>query len=205
MFPDPVAISYGGSGTIARQITQGAPADVVILANPIWMDWLEDHDAILDETRFDMATNRLVLVGAKSSAALLSMDGATLLSALNGGRLAMGQRDAVPAGIYAREWLIHIGAWDMMAPHLAETENVRAALALVARGETPLGVVYATDALAEGNVNVVWNIPEAAHRDIRYPAAAVTSAGAAFAAFLKSDAARKIFYSKGFLPARDPQ
>ena len=176
-YPEPVAISYGGSGLMARQLANGAPADLVILANPQWIDWLAQRGAILPDSRIDLLRNRLVVVGPKDAPALDSPTAETLLTALNDGRLAIGQRDSVPAGIYAKAWLEHIGAWSALAPHLAETDNVRAALALVSRGEAPLGIVYASDALADPSVDVVWQVPEDQHPKIIYPAAAVTERG----------------------------
>jgi len=107
----------------------------------------------------------------------------------------------VPAGSYVRDWLRHIGAWDAMQPHLAETDNVRAALALVSRGEAPLGVVYATDAAADPGVRVLYSVPGGTHPAIVYPAAALSADGAAFLAFLQEDAARAVFAAHGFTPA----
>ena len=112
----------------------------------------------------------------------------------------MGQRDGVPAGIYAHEWLQHIGAWDALQPHLAETDNVRAALALVAVGAAPLGLVYASDAQAEPRVAVIYQVPPDTHDPIRYPAAALTNAGRGFVELLQSPQAAMIFSSHGFAP-----
>lgn len=199
--PAPVTVSYGGSGTMARQVAQGAPADLVILASPDWMDWLETHAPLLPGSRRDLLSNTLVLVGPKGAAALPDPDAVALLAALGDGRLAMGQRDAVPAGSYARAWLTHIGAWDALQPHLAETDNVRAALALVALGEAPLGVVYDSDALAEPGVDVLWAIPGDQHPAILYPAAAITPRGAALLATLSSPGAATTFARFGFTAA----
>ena len=115
----------------------------------------------------------------------------------------MGQRDAVPAGSYAREWLEAEGLWDGVQTRLAETDNVRAALALVARGDVPLGIVYRTDALAEPDVSILFDVPSDRHSPITYPAAALTDAGAAFVAYLGSAAAREIFTTYGFAPVRE--
>ncbi|TMM55196.1 molybdate ABC transporter substrate-binding protein [Sulfitobacter sabulilitoris] len=199
-YPAPVVVSYGGSGTMARQIALGAPADLVILASPDWMDWLRDQGALADRKRVDLLRNRLVLIGPAGARPLPNPDAAALLDALQGGRLAMGQRAAVPAGIYARAWLAGIGAWDALAPHLAETDNVRAALALVARGEATLGVVYATDAAADTSVDVLWTVPEDRHPPIVYPAAALSDAGDAFLRHLGMTDARDTFEQHGFLP-----
>jgi len=172
-------ISYGGSGTLARQISLGAPADIVILANETWANWLYDTGDVAARPR-PILSNRLVLITPRDGPVLNSPDAAALLAALQGGRLAMGQHLSVPAGIYARAWLTTIGAWDRMQPHLAETENVRAALALVARGEAPLGIVYASDAQASDDVAVAWTIPTDQYPPILYHGIALTQAGAAF-------------------------
>ena len=143
-----------------------------------------------------LARNALVLIGPSGAAPLAGPE--ALPERLGEGRLAMGQRDAVPAGAYAQEWLRSVGLWDQLAPYLAETDNVRAALALVARGETPLGVVYATDAAAEPRVTVVYDIPEDRHAPILYPAATLSPAGAAFLDRLADDAAREVWAAHGF-------
>ncbi|HBR39303.1 MAG TPA: molybdate ABC transporter substrate-binding protein [Sulfitobacter pontiacus] len=193
-----VALSFGGSGTMARQIDAGAPADVVLLAAPVWMTWLRDRGAVQADAVVDLLGNSLVLIAPADSN--VAPDPADLAGALGDARLAMGQRDAVPAGIYAREWLETTGQWDAIAPHLAETDNVRSALALVARAETPLGVVYRTDALAEPQVRILYDIPQETHSPITYPAAALTDSGAAFMAHLQSDDARAVFARHGFKP-----
>ena len=193
-----VALSFGGSGTMARQIDAGAPADVVLLAAPVWMTWLRDRGAVQADAVVDLLGNSLVLIAPADSN--VAPDPADLAGALGDARLAMGQRDAVPAGIYAREWLEATGQWEAIAPHLAETDNVRSALALVARAETPLGVVYRTDALAEPQVRILYDIPQETHSPITYPAAALTDSGAAFMAHLQSDDARAVFARHGFKP-----
>ncbi len=193
-----VALSFGGSGTMARQIDAGAPADVVLLAAPVWMTWLRDRGAIEADAVVDLLGNSLVLIAPADNN--IAPDPADLAGALGDARLAMGQRDAVPAGIYAREWLEVTGQWEAIAPHLAETDNVRSALALVARAETPLGVVYRTDALAEPQVRILYDIPQETHSPITYPAAALTDIGAAFLAHLQSDDARAVFARHGFKP-----
>jgi len=195
-----VTLSFAGSGTLARQIAAGAPVDAVVLAHRDWADWLGTQGLILPDTLRDIAGGRLVLIGAPDAAPLDTPDAANLMTALDGGRMAIGQRDGVPAGIYAREWLQTIGAWDALLPHLAETDNVRAALALVAQGAAPLGVVYASDAVAEPRVAILYAVPEAAHSPIRYPAAAVTDAGRGFVEYLATPAAAAIFAEHGFAP-----
>ena len=172
-------ISYGGSGTLARQISLGAPADVVILANEIWANWLVDRGHVTGPARALMS-NRLVVIAPAGASPLGAGDTDTLRRALGDGRLAMGQHQSVPAGIYAQAWLTQIGAWDILQPHLAQTENVRAALALVARGETPLGIVYASDAQASDAVTVVWDVPSDQHPPILYIGLGLTPLGDTF-------------------------
>jgi molybdate transport system substrate-binding protein len=193
---DTVTLSYAGSGSIARQVSLGAPADAVILAHPRWMDWLNDKGII--NTQRDIAHNSLVLIGAKNAPPLL--DPANLSKRLDSSRLAMGQHLSVPAGIYAQSWLEHIGQWKTLSTQLAEVENVRLALALVARNEVPLGVVYRSDALADQNVSILYEVPAKTHATITYPASALTPKGAAFVALLTSPQAQAIFKSHGFVP-----
>ena len=199
MSVDAVEISFGGSGTIARQVALGAPADVVILAHPRWMNWLEEQNALMPETRRDMLSNEIVMIGP-DTADDLEPDTQAIAERLGDNRLAMGQRDAVPAGIYGKEWLEHLGLWDEIEPRLAETENVRLALALVARGEAPLGIVYASDAAAEPKVRVLLRAETGSHSAIVYPAAAVTEDGAALLDDLMNAETAAIFAKHGFVP-----
>lgn len=196
----PVTLSYAGSGTLARQIAAGAPADVIVLAHADWATWLQSRGLLLEDTLADVAGGQLMLIGQTGTGQLQITDAATLREALKGGRLAIGQRDGVPAGTYARDWLQHMGAWEDLQPHLAETDNVRAALALVAVGAAPLGVVYASDAQAEPRVAGVYAIPPHTHAPIRYPAAALTEAGRDFISLLRSPQATEIFAQHGFAP-----
>lgn len=200
LYPGEVAVSPAGSGLLARQVGAGAPADVVILANTEWMDWLEREGAVNPTRRVALLGNRLVLIGPAGALDLDTVDAGALLDRLDGGRIAIGQTQGVPAGIYGRAWLEAAGLWDALRPHLAQTGNVRAALALVARGEAPLGVVYATDAAAEPGVRVLYEVPEALHDPIIYPAATLTEAGAPFMAFLQGREARAVFEAQGFVP-----
>ena len=199
-----LVLSYGGSGQIARQVAQGAPADVVILANVIWMDWLEAQGSIGAGNRLDLLGNSLVLVGPQGAEPLTEITADSLLQRLTDRRLAMGQTQGVPAGIYGRQWLENTGFWPQLAPRLAETENVRAALTLVARGEAPLGLVYGTDAEAEDGVVILYRIPDDMHDPIIYPAAMIDNENAAesvdFMEFITSPGATDIFRRHGFVP-----
>ncbi|QFT59155.1 Molybdate-binding periplasmic protein precursor [Sulfitobacter sp. THAF37] len=193
---DGVALSYGGSGTMARQTAAGAPVDVIVLASPLWMTWLAEQGVDGAADAVSVARNTLVVVGAPGAAPLSGAE--DLLPRLQGRRLAMGQRDAVPAGAYAQTWLRAVNRWDALQAHLAETDNVRAALALVARGEAPLGVVYATDAAAEPRVSVLYQVDEALSGPITYPAAALRPDGRPFLRVLQSPEARAVFARHGF-------
>ena len=199
-----IVVSAGGSGTLARQIAQGAPADVVMLANAEWMTWLVAQGHVAADDVRPLLSNRLVLISTAGAPDLSDVSAKALLARLDGGRMAIGQTTGVPAGIYGRAWLEKTGLWDAMQPHLAETENVRVALALVARGEAPLGIVYATDAVADSSVRVLYAIPEDPDWPITYPAAALTPNGQVFLDFLASAEARAIFVRHGFIPLGAP-
>jgi molybdate transport system substrate-binding protein len=198
-----VAISYGGSLGLARQIVAGAPADIFASADEESMDEAVKGGAIREGTRFDLLSNRLVVVAPKASPIdALALDRDALAKALGEGRLATGEVKTVPIGRYAKAALTKLGLWDIVEPHLAMTDNVRAALAFVARGEARLGIVYATDAAAEPGVKIVATIPGDSHPPITYPfaitAASHNDAAALFLGFLKSPAAGAIFKSQGF-------
>ncbi|MEW9919322.1 molybdate ABC transporter substrate-binding protein [Marimonas sp. MJW-29] len=197
-FTGDVSLSFGGSGTMARQIAAGAPADVVVLASTLWMDWLVAEGTAISAGPEAVASNALVVIGAADAAPLESPD--ALAERLGTDRLAMGHRTAVPAGTYARQWLEFAGLWETLEDRLAETDNVRAALAFVARGAAPFGIVYASDAAAEPAVQVLWRVDPAAHDPILYPAAALTPAGVAFFDALLTPDAEKTFAVHGFAP-----
>jgi molybdate transport system substrate-binding protein len=198
-----VVVSYAGSAALARQIEAGAPADVFVPANAAWMDALEAEGLIAPGTRRDLLGNRLVLIAHGAGAAPVGIaPGFDLAGLLGDGRLAMALVDAVPAGVYGKAALVALGVWQAVEPRVAQADSVRAALALVARGEAPYGIVYATDAAAEDDVTVVGTFPEATHPPIVYPAA-VTAASAhpraaAFVDYLASDAAAAAFARHGF-------
>lgn len=198
-----VTASFASSSTLAKQIAQGAPAGVFLSANPKWMDFLEAEGAIVEGSRTDLLGNSLVLIAPRDTVRLVTVDAALPLAQMLGadGRLSVGDPDHVPAGLYARQALTALGLWEVAAPRLARASDVRAALALVARGETPLGIVYATDAAISDEVAVAGAFPEGSHPPIRYPAARIAGSGAeaeAFLAFLKGDAAAAIFQRYGF-------
>lgn len=200
-------ISYAGSNALAKQIEAGAPADLFVSADEAWMDYADKAGAIRPGSRFNFLRNTLVLIapadGSAASGVSLSPGlGPNLAKALAGGKLAMANTEAVPAGKYGKAALEKLGGWDAVKGQVAQAENVRAALLLVARGEAPLGIVYATDAAADPKVKVVATFPADSHPPIVYPAAliktSVNSDAAAFLAFLKSAPARASFERQGF-------
>ena len=200
-----VVVSYAASSALAKQIEQAAPADVFISADREWMDYLVARKAVDATSRFDLVRNRLVLVApaAAGGPAHVPLRAAALAQALGAdGRLAVAETDNVPAGRYARQSLVALGLWDVVSARLAPSENVRGALAFVARGEAPLGVVYETDARAEPRVRVVARFPDGSHTPIVYPAARVAASPAArsasFLAYLHGARARAIFLRAGF-------
>jgi molybdate transport system substrate-binding protein len=200
-----VKASYAASSVLAKQIEAGAHADVFFSADREWMDYLEQRGLLRAGTRDDVLGNALVLIAPADSALQLKIaPGFALAGALGGGRLACADPDSVPAGLYARAALTKLGVWDQVDAHLARAENVRAALAYVARGETPLGIVYQTDALADKHVRVVDVFPAATHEPILYPAAVTAVAApesARYLSFLRGATARQIFVRYGFTSA----
>ena len=196
-------ISYAASPALAKQIEQGAPADMFISADLDWMDYVQGKNLIKTESRFNLLGNQIVLIAPKDSkTTTLAITGADLAKALAGGRLSMANVDAVPAGKYGKAALEKLGAWSAMKDSIAQAENVRAALLLVARGEAPLGIVYGTDAASEPNVRIVATFPEGSHPPIVYPAAPTkvsSNADAkAFLDFLRGAKARASFEKQGF-------
>jgi molybdate transport system substrate-binding protein len=197
----PVTFSYGGSSALARQIEQGAPADVFISADPDWMTDADKRGFIQTATRKDLLTNHLALVAPKDSPIRLKIaPWFPLLQALGGGKLAMADA-AVPAGIYGQAALTNLNVWTQVEAQVARADNVRGALNFVARGEAPLGIVYDTDALVEPAVRIVDLFPDSSHPPILYPAALTKAAGPGSAEFLKfveGPEAKAIFERYGF-------
>lgn len=200
-----VRVSYAGSSALARQIEQGAPADLFFSADRDWMDYLQQRGLIDRGSRRDLLGNSLVLVApASSDTRPLVLKQGTDLSPRLGrqGRLALALTASVPAGKYAKAAFTSLGMWPALAPRVAEAENVRAALTLVARGEAPLGVVYASDARAEPAVRVVAAFPARSHAPIVYPIAKTANSrhpqANAFARWLAGPAAAEIFRQHGF-------
>lgn len=200
--------SYAASSAIARQIEQGAPADIYVSADSDWMNYLADRKLIVASSRKDLLTNNLALIApADSKVALKIGKGMPLAKALGDGRLAVAGPD-VPAGKYAKASLSALGVWDSVSGNLAQAENVRMALQYVARGESPLGIVYDTDAKVEPKVRIVGLFPAGTHPKIVYPVAVVAASknpdAAKFMAYLSGPQAGAIFRKYGFtvLPRR---
>jgi molybdate transport system substrate-binding protein len=205
----PAVASFASSSTLAKQIARGAPADIYVSANVRWMDYLENAGAIQADSRVDLLGNALVLVTARGSG--FDCDpgaGCDLAAALGDGRLAVGDPDHVPAGLYAKQALIRLGQWPELEPNLARASDVRGALALVTRGETPAGIVYATDAALHEDVETVATLPADSHDPIVYPAARVADSdrpqAAALLRYLAGPQARDVFARYGFTVVAPP-
>lgn len=200
---EPVRISYAASSQLAKQIESGAPADMFISADLDWMNYLEKRHLIQPATRRNLLGNELVLVAPADSGVKVDIKpGFNPVGLLKGGRLAMADPDSVPAGKYGKAALEKLGIWQAVAPHVAGAENVRAALLFVDRKETPLGIVYATDAASDPNVEIAGVFPVNTHPPIIYPAALTAASNnpdaAKFLAFLESPAAKPAFAKQGF-------
>lgn len=196
-------LSFAASSALAKQIDSGAPADLFISADLKWMDWVAERKLIDGASRKTLLGNALVLIAPKDSTVDIKIEkGFKLADVLGDGRLAMGEPGSVPAGIYGKAALTSLGVWDEIAPKVAGAENVRVALAYVARGEAPLGIVYATDARSDPRVKVVDTFPEDSHPPVVYPVVLTASStnpdAKAFLAFLSSPEAAKVFEDEGF-------
>jgi molybdate transport system substrate-binding protein len=201
-----VKSSLAASSALAKQIEAGAPADVFFSADLEWMDYLDQRKLLKPGSRRDVVLNRLVLIApADSKVSVKIAPGFDLLKALGSdGKLATGDPDSVPVGKYAHAALEKLGVWDRVSSRIVRAENVRAALAFVARGEAPLGIVYRTDALAEKRVRIVDEFPADSHPAVVYPIALTTHASPQaqkFEDFVSGDAAKAIFKKFGFTPA----
>jgi molybdate transport system substrate-binding protein len=199
-----VKVSYGASSALAKQIENGAPADVFISADNDWMDYLAARKLIKPDTREKFLGNKLVLItGANSNVALTIGQNFPLAQALGNGRLAMADPAAVPAGKYGKAALEKLGVWASIANKVAPAQDVRAALTLVSRGEAPLGIVYQSDAAADKNVKVVATFPESSHPPIVYPiailASSINGVAPVYTQYLLSPKAEPFFEKQGFV------
>jgi len=198
-----VDASYAASGPLAKQIENGAPADIFISADLDWMDEVAKQNMIKPESRMNLLGNTLVLVTAKDNPIQITLaPGVDLKGALKGGRLAVGDPQSVPAGKYGQAALEKLGIWASVEPQLARADSVRSALALVSRSEAPLGIVYATDAAADAGVRIAAEFPASSYPAIIYPVALVKAsanpAAKPFLDYLESPAAVQFFTKQGF-------
>jgi molybdate transport system substrate-binding protein len=199
-----VVASYAASSALVKQIEQGAPADVFISADLRWMDYAAEHRLIKPDSRVNLLGNRLVLIAPQDSKLdhVAIGKGFDIAKLAGDGRIAVADVKAVPAGTYAKVALETLGAWAAAEPKLAMAENVRATLAFVARGETPIGIVYETDAKIEPKVKIVGVFPDESYPPVTYPVAATAAttnaAVARYLNFLRSGAAKVIFEKYGF-------
>jgi molybdate transport system substrate-binding protein len=197
-----VIFSFASSSTLAKQIENGAPADIYLSANQEWMDYLAGKGMIVAGSRVDLLSNRIVLIApVASSVEKVWIDaGLDLIRLLGDGRLAMGDPDHVPVGIYGKQAFEKLGLWNSLKGRIAAAGDVRAALVMVERNETPLGLVYATDAAISKKVKVIGTFPEDSHPPVVYPAAMIreTDLSRMFFALLKSKEAVDIFQKYGF-------
>jgi molybdate transport system substrate-binding protein len=202
-------ISYAASSALARQLEAGAPADLFLSADLDWMDYAASKNLIDPQSRTHLLGNRIVFVAPKDAPVTLAVGpGLDLVGSLKGGRLAMANVDAVPAGKYSKAALERLGLWESVKDRVAQAENVRAALLLVSRGEAPLGIVYQTDAAADPNVAVAGALPADLHPPIVYPVAVTRAsthpAAGAFLGYLKGRTARAAFEKQGFTVLAPP-
>lgn len=198
-----VTASYAASSALAKQIEGAAPADVFVSADLRWMDYVADKKLIKADTRVNLLGNKLVLIApAESKLSKVEIAKGFDIAKLAGdGRIAVADVKAVPAGLYAKAALENLGAWSAAEPKLAMAENVRATLAYVARGETPVGIVYETDAKVEPKVKIIGSFPDGSHLPVTYPVAATANAkpeAAAYLTFLRSGIAKAVFEQYGF-------
>ena len=198
-----VIVSYGASNALAKQIEAGAPADIFISADLDWMDYVDQRNLVAPNTRFNLLRNTLVLIAPASSNATLKIGpNFGLAAALGTEKLAMANPDSVPAGKYGKSALEKLGVWASVEKQIARTENVRAALALVSRGEAPFGIVYSTDALSDKGVKIVDTFPPDSYPPIIYPAALLASSKSTAAKplleYLRSVPARSVWEKYGF-------
>ena len=196
-----VVIAYDSSAKLAKQIEQGAPADVFISASKQWMDTLAEGKLIQEDSRKDLLGNTLILVAADQAAPVTLAAGFDLAGLVGDSKLAMGLVDSVPAGQYGKEALVSLGLWDAVEPKVAQADNVRAALKLVETGEAAYGIVYGSDVVGDAKVTTIATFPADSHKPIIYPAALTATAqpqAQALLDALSGDAAAAVFTAQGF-------
>lgn len=199
--PVSIQTSFAASSTLAKQIEKGAPADIFISADTKWMDYLQDKRFIVTDSRADLLTNRLVLIAPKGKAFKVKINKGFNFANAFSGRLCTGETESVPVGIYARQSLQHLNWWDSIKTRLVGTQDVRAALVFVERGECEAGIVYETDAIISSKVDIVAHFPDNSHDPIIYPLALTKGASAQardFYQYLQSEKAKTVFSKYGF-------
>lgn len=199
-----ILLSFASSSKLARQIENGAPANIFISADQKWMDYLDEKNMIIKNSRQNLAKNALVMIAPKNSETKhVDLAKTHWLSLLNNAYLAVGEVSSVPAGRYAKEALLNLNHWEQVQNKLAQGQNVRVALAYVEQGESPLGIVYSTDAKMSDKVNVVATFPKESHKEISYPVAVINGQdnhqSRQFLEFLQSQAGKQIFADYGFI------
>ncbi len=196
-----VKVSFASSSTLAKQIDAGAPAHLYISANPTWMDYLQKRKLIINSSRQDLLTNKIVLIAPKGKQLAVSMNQDFDLAKILSGRLCLGDPAHVPAGIYAKQALSSLGWWRTLKKRIVGTKDVRAALAFVERGECAAGIVYASDARSSTKIELIAEFPSQSHDPIVYPVALLVSASDSaklFLRYLKSAPATALFKKYGF-------
>lgn len=195
-----VKTSYAGSSTLAKQIEAGAPADIFISADTQWMDYLQNKKLVAANDRLNLLGNRLVLITPKGRSVKVKLDKTTDPNKVFTGKICTGDTKSVPVGKYAKQAFTNLGWWNRIEPKLVETEDVRAALNFVARGECQVGIVYATDAAISKDVTVVGVFPENIHSPIIYPVGMMKKNpnSKKFYQFLQSNQAKVVFKKYGF-------
>ncbi len=206
--PD-IRLSFAGSSALARQIEAGAPADLYLSASSAWMDYLQTRGSVDSTTRFDLLGNRLVIIAPRGEGFALAVDAGTDIGRAFPGRLAVGDPDHVPAGVYAQQALQALGWWSVLIDRLAPASDVRGAVAWVARGECAAGIAYATDVISSPGIELVATFADSLHAPIRYPAALVSGrisdASRRRLDTLRSPAARAVFRRHGFITLTAPE
>lgn len=199
----PVKISFASSSSLAKQIAEGAPADIYLSANIKWVDYLEEKKLLKEDTRINLLGNKLALVAPKNSEISIKIDRRFPLSDILGKeKLSLAEVSAVPAGIYAKQALENLDVWDSVKDKIAQSDNVRSALMLVSKGEAPLGIVYVTDAFADKNVKIVDIFSSDLYKPIIYPAAVIADSinenTKIFMSYLRTEKAKTVFEKHGF-------
>lgn len=198
-----IQTSYASSSTLAKQIENGAPADIFISADTKWVNYLKDKKLLKEQTITNLLSNTLVLIAPKGKSIKINMDQSFDFNAAFNGKICTGDTASVPVGVYAKQALISLNWWDKIKSRIVGTQDVRAALVLVERAECEVGIVYETDAKVSDKVDVIGIFPKASHDEIVYPISLTSrtnpnSNANDFYNYLKSDQAKAVFIKYGF-------